>query len=293
MAMMHVSRSGQTLGVFEEEKVREGLRTGEFIGTDLGWMEGMPAWRPLSEMDDFRTPPPPQADVPPVAAQPLASATTPDTTATALRTGLPWENQDGRGVLDALIETIKLVGTKTDAAFAIMRREGGFGNPLLYALILGTAGGLMSIGFSFGMRSLGIFTGRNNGFAALAGLGFGFLGFLILLPMVIVLSSFLVSGIMHVCLMIVGGANQPYETTFRVFCFASGTANVLQIVPVCGGALAGIASLAFNCIGLARAHETDTWRALVAILLPLVVCCGGLGLILFAVFASAAGSHWH
>ncbi len=56
MAMIHVSRSGAQLGVFEEEKVREGLRTGEFIGTDLGWMEGMATWRPLSELESFRTP---------------------------------------------------------------------------------------------------------------------------------------------------------------------------------------------------------------------------------------------
>ena len=51
--MIHVSRSGATLGIFEEEKVREGLRTGQFIGTDLGWMEGMPTWRPLSELESF------------------------------------------------------------------------------------------------------------------------------------------------------------------------------------------------------------------------------------------------
>jgi len=30
------------------------------------------------------------------------------------------------------------------------------------------------------------------------------------------------------------------------------------------------------CIGLARAHETDTGRAVLAVLLPLIVCCGGL-----------------
>ena len=59
MATIHVSRSGANLGTFAEEKVREGLRTGEFIGTDLGWMEGMATWRPLSELEDFQTIPPP------------------------------------------------------------------------------------------------------------------------------------------------------------------------------------------------------------------------------------------
>jgi hypothetical protein len=53
MAMIHVNRSGQNLGIFDETRVREGLATGEFIGTDLGWQEGMPAWRPLSELESF------------------------------------------------------------------------------------------------------------------------------------------------------------------------------------------------------------------------------------------------
>src|SRR3954464_1187232 len=106
MAMIHVSRSGQTLGVYEEEKVREGLRTGEFIGTDLGWMEGMPNWRPLSELESFYTVPPPQAAVAPVAPPPPVTAVAPATEPASARTGLPWENREGRGFVDALTETV-------------------------------------------------------------------------------------------------------------------------------------------------------------------------------------------
>jgi hypothetical protein len=29
-------------------------------------------------------------------------------------------------------------------------------------------------------------------------------------------------------------------------------------------------------MGLARAHETDTGKAVMAVLLPIIVCCGGL-----------------
>jgi hypothetical protein len=92
--------------------------------------------------------------------------------------------------------------------------------------------------------------------------------------------------------MIVGGAKQSFETTLRVLCYAGGSANALQLVPICGGFLAGLAGLVLNCIGLARAHETDTWRAVVAILLPLVVCCGGL-IFLAVLIGSLAGTNWH
>lgn len=290
--MIHVSRSGQTLGVFEEEKVRAGLTTGEFIGTDLGWMEGMPNWRPLAELESFRTVPPPQAAVPPVAAQPLVTAAAPAAEAVPARSGLPWENREGRSLIEALTDTVSLVFTKPDKAFSIMRREGGFGDPLLYMLILGTVAGAISVGFSFGLQSLGIFSSRNNGLAALAGLGFGFIGMLIFIPFAIVIGSFIAAAITHVCLMIVGGAKQGFETTYRVICFGSGTGSLLQMVPFCGGFAGAIASLVFNCIGLAKAHETDTWRAVVAILLPMFICCGGAAVLFMVLIGAAASGNW-
>ena len=81
--------------------------------------------------------------------------------------------------------------------------------------------------------------------------------------------------------MIVGGANQPFETTFRVLAFTQGSASPLQIIPLCGGLISGVWALVCNCIGLARAHETDTGRAVLAVFLPLIVCCGGGVLIAF------------
>ena len=294
MAMIHVSRSGATLGVFEEEKVREGLRTGEFIGTDLGWMEGMPTWRPLSELESFRVaaPPPPQAAAPQPGA--AAQSVVPVETPTApTRTGLPWENRTSGSLVNALVDTVTMVLTKPDQAFALMKREGGLVDPVLYILILGTICGVIAVGFQSLFHSFGLFTGSHNQWDRLMGIGVGWFS-IILLPVLIIVTVFIGSALVHLCLMIVGGAKQSFETTLRVVCFAGGSAHVLQIVPICGGVLAGIASLVLNTIGLARAHETDTWRALVAILLPVFVCCGGWLFIIFAIIGGAAASgSWH
>jgi hypothetical protein len=86
--------------------------------------------------------------------------------------------------------------------------------------------------------------------------------------------------------MIVGGANQPFETTFRVLAFAQGSTGVLQMIPICGGLIAGVWALVVQCIGLARAHETDTGRAVLAVFLPLIVCCGACVLlgVMFGMF---------
>ena len=286
MAMIHVNRSGASLGVFEEEKVREGLRTGEFIGTDLGWMEGMPTWRPLSELESFRTPPPPQqAAAPEPAAQPIV--TTPVAATSAGRTGLPWENRSGSNLVNALFDTITLIFTKPQDAFAVMRREGGFGDPLLYVLILAIAAAIISAGWSLLLPSFG---SLGDGGLGWLGAGVGSLFMIVLMPVIMIVAMFIGAALVHLCLMLLGGANQPYETTFRVACYAHGTATVLQVVPFCGGLLAFAASVAFNTIGLARAHETDTWKALVAVLLPMVLCCGGVALIMIMFFGALAGS---
>ena len=51
--MIHVNRGATSLGAFSEEEVREGLRTGRFISTDLGWREGMANWQPLSQFPEL------------------------------------------------------------------------------------------------------------------------------------------------------------------------------------------------------------------------------------------------
>jgi hypothetical protein len=79
--------------------------------------------------------------------------------------------------------------------------------------------------------------------------------------------------------MIVGGAKKPFETTFRVVCFSSGSTYLLSMIPVCGGLIGGVWNIVLECIGLARAHETDTGKAVMAVLLPIIVCCGGLFLL--------------
>ena len=284
MAMIHVNRGATSLGVFSEEEVREGLRTGRFVPTDIGWHEGMANWQPLSQFPELGAAaplaPPPQTG---------ASATS---EAAASRSGLPWDHRQERGFFNAFVETLVMVLTKPGEAFTIMKREGGLGEPLIYALIGGCLGGIVSVLFSLGLHSVGFFADRHDTFAAMTGMGVS-AGFIVLVPLFIVIGLFIGSAIVHVCLMIVGGANQSFETTFRVIAFSQGSTGPLQMVPVCGGLIAGVWALICNCIGLARAHETDTGRAVLAVFLPLIVCCGGGLLIAFMFGAMGAWSASH
>ena len=291
MAMIHVSRSGATLGVYEEAKVREGLLSGEFIGTDLGWMEGMATWRPLSELDTFQTP----THAPPPVEPTLSPQVYPSTSAAdapaAVRTGLPWDNRRTQSFFNALFDTLVMVLTRPMHAFNVMSREGGLFDPLLYALIGGSVGAIVSMGFSMIMPSFGALGAGENGIGALLAMGGTSLVLVILMPIFVVIGTFILAGIFHLSLMLLGGANQPFETTFRVVAYAAGSANWLQIIPVCGSFFAGIYTLVLECIGLARAHETDTWRAVVAVLLPAALCCGLVFFSIFFVVGMVASSH--
>src|SRR2546428_774221 len=236
MAMIHVNRSGTSLGAFPEEDVREGLRTGRFAPTDLGWREGMAAWQPLSQFPEFATAapgaPPPQPPLPtPIIPSPMGSA--PETP--AARSGLPWEHRRERGLASAFFETLVMVLTKPGVAFTTMKREGGLGDPLIYALIAGSFGFVVYFLFLFLMPSFFALGSRDNPLIHLVGAGIGFVFLIILLPLFIAIWVFIGSAIFHVCLMIFGGAQQTFETTFRVVCFASGSAQPLMIVPFCGG----------------------------------------------------------
>jgi hypothetical protein len=165
-----------------------------------------------------------------------------------------------------------------------MKREGGLADPLLYAIIGGTFGTAFAVIYNLVLRSVTPFGDRHGALAHLFG-GLGWIVLLILAPLFVVIGMFIGSAILHVCLMIVGGARQSFETTFRVMCFVEGSVSPLLVVPFCGGLIAGIWKIVLYCIGLARAHETDTGRAVIAVLLPVIICCGG-GLLIALMFGA-------
>ena len=267
MAMIHVNRGATSLGAFSEEEVREGLRTGHFAPSDIGWREGMANWQPLSQFPELEAAAP--------AAPPAQISTGATSEAAAPRSGLPWDERQTKGLLNAFIETLQMVLRKPVAAFTAMKREGGLGEPLLYAVIGGTFGGVFAVTYNFALRLFTPFGDRQGAVAHLFG-GLGWIFLLVLTPLFVAIGMFVASAILHVCLVIVGGAKQAFETTFRVVCFAEGSASPLLVIPFCGGLITGIWKIVLYCIGLARAHETDTGRAVIAVLLPLIVCCGGI-----------------
>jgi hypothetical protein len=276
MPNIHVSRGETKLGIFSEEEVREGLRNGRFLLSDLGWRDGMPAWLPLSQFPDLTT----------TGATPAAPTTS------IIPTGLPWDRRQELGFFPAFFETLKLVLLEPAAAFTAMKTTGGLAEPLIYAVSGGSVGCLFYILFSVFLSSFGIMSDRNV-FAGMLGLGIGAIFLIILIPVFVAVGAFIGSAVLHLCLTLVGGAKRDFETTFRVLCFSAGSAYPLMIVPICGGLISGIWCLVCECIGLAKAHDTTTGKALLAVLLPVIVCCGGgfVCAMMFGVLGALTGHH--
>jgi len=275
MATIHVARDGANIGTFSTEEVREGLRTGKFLPTDMAWQEGMPDWRPLSQVVPEK----------PAAATPVSGAA--ETNALPVSpagpgagggsgSGLPWEHREQLGFLKAYFDTVSMVLLKPGEAFALMKTEGDMMGPLLFALIGGCAGIIVSVLVQLALHSIGFMADRQSAMFGMGVVGLWSIGYIVLSPVIVIVFAFIISGILHLCLMIVGGAKKSFETTFRVVCFSSGSTYLLSMIPFCGGMIAGVWNIVVEIIGLARAHETDTGKAVMAVLLPIIVCCGGL-----------------
>jgi len=185
------------------------------------------------------------------------------------RTGPPWESE-GMGV-SSWFETLKGVLLNPGGTFAAMRQEGGLGSAILFAMIGQFIGGLAVV---FGASSLlsslallGIDTSIIAPFLAL-----GFIS-LITTPIAAAVGVFIGGLIQHLCLMLVGGAKESIETTFKVLGYCQGATGPLNLVPFVGGFAAFIWTLVCLIVGLAEAHGISRGKAALAVFLPMIVCC--------------------
>src|SRR5260370_30612465 len=161
MASVNGSWGAKSLGAFPEEQVREGLRSGRSGPSDLGWREGMANWQPLSQFPEFTADIAAAVAAPPPQVGPLSTSTPPPAgtplEAPAPRSGLPWDLRQQKGLFSAFIETLQMVLSKPTAAFTAMKREGGLGEPLIYAIIGGTFGTIFAVIYNFFLRSFPLF----------------------------------------------------------------------------------------------------------------------------------------
>jgi hypothetical protein len=238
----------------------------------------MDAWQPLASF----------TNLPPASGSPATPATfVPEAPSPQRAVTLAWENPAPPPFFSSVVETIRQVLSKPVETFQSMPCQGGIGKPLKFYVLVSWATSAVAILYQAAATLINpaVFSGEELKNLPPYALALIFAGLVLFMPVFLLLGAFVSSGILHLALMLVGGARKPFETTFRVFCYASGSTSSLQLVPICGGWFYSVASLIYCVIGLKEAHRTDLWRPIVAVLLIFVLCCGAV----FGISALAVG----
>ncbi len=196
---------------------------------------------------------------------------------------IPWEERDRLGFLDALIETVKLIATAPSDAFSRLRADGDLIWPLVFGLIFSWLGQFFTqvwnLIFGEAMQSMMTGLGDLGDFEQYLQYGstgvIEFVGTLVLWPVLFAIIIFVSAAIFHGCLMLVGATDQSptgFEGTLKVLAYSQ-VANLAAIVPILGGLVATLISLVLLVLGFTEAHRTTQGKALIAVLIPVALCC--------------------
>lgn len=197
---------------------------------------------------------------------------------------LPWELRSSALDLGALWRTTRDILRHPKAAFSSVSYEAGKRSCLLYALIYGSLGQILGI---YWLTVAGIL--GNTIEAGTLENTIWFAGAALLTPLFFLISLYIAAGLAHFFLQVLRGASRPFSATLQVSAYVSGATSLLNLfplnlIPVAGSMIIPIWALVLNSVGLARAHQTSTLKALFALLLPLIIL---VGIVLFIVVAVA------
>jgi hypothetical protein len=205
-----------------------------------------------------------------------------------------WEDRENKGFFEALWETWKESVFYPEKFFARLPFRGGIGNPLLYAVIVGCFGIIISQ--IYGIFWSNAWTGFMSHYMDFeemmfeTGLQTG-LSFLqiIISPIIIMVGVFIMSGIYHLIFLVFGWGKRDFEATFRAVAYSEG-AMVFLAVPFCGGIIAFVWSIVLTIIGMKHLQKTTGGKAALVYFLPWIICCcliSGFFLLMMLIFGAA------
>jgi hypothetical protein len=222
------------------------------------------------------------------------SSPPPPAVSAAPRPPIPWEDTARAGAIERFVETVKLLATAPTEAFERMPIVGGIGRPLLFGILAAWVGIAISSIWSllFSGMSLPFLDSDQLGLVgAVMGMSTAVtVAIIFLAPIITIIVVFIEAAILHLMLMLVGGANRGFEASARVCSYAQAS-QLAQAIPFCGGLISLAWSLVLLIVGLSEAHGTSRGKAAVAVILPVVLCCGFLAaMTFFGVLAGIASS---
>jgi hypothetical protein len=190
---------------------------------------------------------------------------------------LPWE-EASTPFVQGLFETVKLFTLEPQQAFSRLTPV-GIGRPFFYALLMAWIEAAAGFAYVFVFQAPFFLASIPELEEAFAGAAIGAsmmaliaLGIFLLMPVFLAIGLLIHTCILHLMLLILGEGKNGFETTFRVLCY-SHTADLANVVPLCGGIISLVWFIVLQIMGLAEAHRCSHGKAALAVFLPILLCC--------------------
>jgi len=204
---------------------------------------------------------------------------------------LPWDERATVGLWRAWWRTSVQMISSPGLALSTAEPDAPLGSSLLFALlstVVGFAPSMLAyLLLLVPMLALG---------AKRASLGEG----AVIVPMVVLFYVVLIlafqmgavlfiAGLEHVALMALGAQPKSYSVTVRAYALSMGP-SLLGLLPFCSLYVFPLWSVVLRVVANMALHKTTAGKATAAVLLPIVLLCGGVAAFSVAVFALAANS---
>jgi hypothetical protein len=258
-----------------------------------------------------REPPPPPASPPEEAPSSASTAAPPDRGDAWYSSGagsadppeLPsWERRETLGVFRAALATLREVLFDAGETFYTARRTGDFASPFLFTFLMGLTFGLLACAMRLFMLSASsdvdygpmfdqfsevlpaefvdplrdiVLDQQSTAGEALSSPAFiaSEVSRSILRSL---LGPFILAGIVHFFLLVLGAASYEYEASYRAVAYCHASASVLLVIPFCGGFLYFIWLPIILVIALGQMHEAGLMRPTIALVMAFFLNCCAL-----------------
>lgn len=176
---------------------------------------------------------------------------------------IPWENNESTGFFPSLIQTSRLILLNPSSFFKRMPISGGINQPMWYALVMETLGAVLGYIWSIVFGNASTLSVGNIGKLVVLALS---------IPFLIFVSLVIWAGLTHISVKLLSSSKSDFESTLRIICYSSAS-EVFSLIPVMGGVINAIYKMYLVGFGLKEIHNLTTGKAVLAIILPIFVCC--------------------
>lgn len=173
------------------------------------------------------------------------------------------------GYFTELWKTFTGVLFSPDRFFSEKKQELGVVQSFAFGMLMGSLGAMFGAFWQFLLSSQGL-SFILKVFPESFTVNHLFLGYIIISPLLVIISMFITTAILHSCLFILGGTTRGFAGTFKACAYSNAT-SIFSLIPLIGGVIGAIWGLVVMVIGLREIHETSTIRAVFALLIPVFI----------------------